>query len=1139
MTWVSGSKTRLISMLCGVLFAVLVPVTAPFAESSSAVRPEIVDGTLDLSNWSLLTDGSVSLDGEWIFGWEQSLPDVFEWTELQSLFAQRFRVPARWEGSPHPVKEGERLGRFGYATYALRVMLPPYDRERQLEFSSLMLAARVGVHHVVGEGQLRSSFQRAGTFTTGTDEPSTNNAYRRLRFPIPASTKATELIITVELSNHATAFLSGGIFSRPRLHDSNDEYQARIRRWGGYLFSLGVCFIIGLYHLTVFILRRKNLPALYFGMFCLAYVGNILAGNLAEFWAELGLFQGGEGWLRIIRLQLVVLPGFAIAGPAFVNSLLPSNWLTKIARYWGVGLGAPLALFALVGPDEWITPSYTAFHIHLVGSMAGTLVHVAIQSWRGDRLARWVLAAFLVVFITGFHDLLMAQGYLSGSMFISTYGFLVFIAMQSVLLAKVFAEAQIKATHLAENLAEEVEAQTLELKHKTAEAMEAKEYAELSSQEALRQKAKAETARLDAEDLRQAAETHAEELKALDKQKTAFFQNMSHELRTPLTLILGPLENAVNANRADEDIVVATKNARRLLRLVNQLLDFQKMEAGKKEFALEPVNINRFTYVLGDYFASACSSKAIDFHVTRNGTRLDPEQVVPIMGETDSLEKIAFNFLSNALKYTPRGGRIELGLETPHEGDAAKLYVQDSGPGISEEGKKALFQVFSQVEGGTTREYEGTGLGLALAKSLVEKMGGHVGVESTLGEGSRFFATFPVLDGDFDAMDDTAQFKARTWMLEDAGETGVETDVEEEGTEDQGTEGRGQLVLVVDDLPDMRNLIGSALKKRGYRVLKAANGAQGYDVICERTPDLVISDWMMPKMTGPDMLAKMRQNPKVSGTPFVLLTAKSDQESKVIGTEIGADVFLGKPFNDQELGSAVRNLLGLKTREKEVEKLNAYITESVMKRYLPPTLISEILEGNLSMDKPAELRNITVLFSDLKGFTSTSASLGPEGISKILNEYLTEMNKVIFEFGGTIDKFIGDAVMVLFGAPQDMSPKDQVERATRCGLAMNEALDRLAMSWTDERAIALKMRIGIHHGPAVVGNFGSEQRSDYTAIGPTVNFAARIESASEAGSVFVSEQVATLLEEDRIEEVGAFDLKGIDGEQTLYRVVDD
>ena len=120
-------------------------------------------------------------------------------------------------------------------------------------------------------------------------------------------------------------------------------------------------------------------------------------------------------------------------------------------------------------------------------------------------------------------------------------------------------------------------------------------------------------------------------------------------------------------------------------------------------------------------------------------------------------------------------------------------------------------------------------------------------VSKAPGEGSRFFATFPVLEGEFDTMDEAAEFKARTWMYDDAGETGVESDVEEEVADSEEVDGQGQLVLVVDDLQDMRNLIGSALKKRGYRVLKAANGAQGYDVICARKPDLVISDWMMPK----------------------------------------------------------------------------------------------------------------------------------------------------------------------------------------------------------------------------------------------------------------------------------------------------
>ena len=754
-----------------------------------------------------------------------------------------------------------------------------------------------------------------------------------------------------------------------------------------------------------------------------------------------------------------------------------------------------------------------------------------------------------------------------------------------------------------------------------------------------------------------------EELQILDEQKTMFFQNVSHELRTPLTLILGPLEESTKRHTNDGDIVVATKNARRLLRLVNQLLDFQKLEAGKKELSLAPLNLNRFTHVLGDYFASACSSKDIAFTVTREGQELIRDEVLFIQSEPDALEKVAFNFLSNALKYTPRGGTVELGLQSQPD-NSVRLFVRDSGPGISQEGQTKLFQVFSQVEESTTREYEGTGLGLALVKSLVEEMGGRVGVESEVGQGSTFFAEFPMIEAvtqkplkplllveddeatlrmyerglkkvesltGFDqaadygsamklleenryklvvsdgnipggdgaellarvretspdtklvlltgednqarfqdalnnaridqillkpvdlqelretlshlvdsysgAAEESGDFQARAWLLADGGETGVETEVEEEGDGALESEGKGQLVLVVDDLDDMRNLIGNALKKRGYRVLKAANGEQGYEVICDRKPDLVISDWMMPKLSGPDMLKQVRANTDVATTPFILLTAKSDEESKLIGTEIGADVFLGKPFNDQELGSAVRNLLGLKSREKEVQKLNDYITESVLKRYLPPALIGDILSGELSMDKPAELRDITVLFSDLKGFTKTSEDLGPEGISAFLNEYLTVMNEVIFEHGGTIDKFIGDAIMVLFGAPQDMSPEEQVKRATYCAKVMQERMCELAHQWRNDGAGHLQMRIGIHHGSAVVGNFGSTQRSDYTAIGPCVNMAARIESASEAGEVFVSEATARLMGEGTTAEVGAFELKGIEGKATLYRVV--
>jgi adenylate cyclase len=617
----------------------------------------------------------------------------------------------------------------------------------------------------------------------------------------------------------------------------------------------------------------------------------------------------------------------------------------------------------------------------------------------------------------------------------------------------------------------------------------------------------------------------------LDKQKTSFFQNMSHELRTPLTLILNPLEEASKRYDTDDDLRVAIKNARRLLRLVNQLLDFQKLDAGRKKLSLRAVNLNQFLHVCGDYFNSACSTKGIDFTIRIDG----PARVVE--ADPDALEKIIFNYLSNALKFTESGGSIELGLENVDAERYVNIYVRDSGNGIKPEDQKKLFEVFGQIEDSTTREYEGTGLGLALAKSLAQEMEASVGVESTWGEGATFYARFLLSRQPVDEIADI-EFSQKAWLLADKGATGLESEIDNNIDDSPGElSAQHAKILVVDDLMDMRELIAKTLKSQGYSVLRAANGEQGLEVLLQHRPDLVISDWMMPKLSGPELVAKIRANPEVAGTPCILLTAKSDEESKLIGTQIGADVFLGKPFNSQELISTVRNLVALKAREKEVVELNHYITESVLKRYLPPSLITEIVAGRLSMDKPAELRPITVLFSDLAGFTKTSEALGPELIAAFLNAYFTKMNEVIFEHEGTIDKFIGDAIMVMFGAPNDVASEKQAHLAVACASAMQREMVTLCRQWDTRGAGELKMRIGIHQGPAVVGNFGSNQRSDYTCIGPTVNLAARIESAAIAGSTFVSDSVRSHFSEGAVTVAGDFSLKGFKEKQTLYRVV--
>ena len=617
------------------------------------------------------------------------------------------------------------------------------------------------------------------------------------------------------------------------------------------------------------------------------------------------------------------------------------------------------------------------------------------------------------------------------------------------------------------------------------------------------------------------------ELTQIDRQKTSFFQNISHELRTPLTLILSPLEEAIADPSERRHLPVALRNARRLLRLVNQLLDFQKLRAEKMVFERKPIELSQFLRICADYFASACDTKNIAFSVT-----YPPGDDLWVHAEVDALEKIVFNFLSNALKFTPGGGIIELSLTV--RADRVRMTVSDTGPGIPSGALHTVFNVFTQVDDSATRAYEGSGLGLALARSLAEELDGRVGVDSELGRGSRFWVdlprqatpTTPVAPSDFAVKD---------WLLED-GEDDIDLPPASSEADTVAAERQDRHILVVDDLHAMRQLVARTLHKEGYRVSTAATGREGLDAALDLRPDIVITDWMMPDLTGPELVHALAAAPEVAGTPVVLLTAKSDEESKLIGTSIGASAFLGKPFNKHELLSTIRNLLSLKQREREVDALNRLLTESVLKRYLPPDLVDQLVDGGVSLDRP-ELRTISVLFCDICDFTRNSEALGPEKIARVLNEFLTAMTGVVFQHGGTIDKFMGDAVMVLFGAPLEMPASEQARRITDCAEAMQRAVSALADRFATMGWSAFQIRIGVHQGEAVVGNFGSDQRADYTAIGPVVNTTARIERACRPGQVWMSDTVRQQILPNRSRELGSFPLKGVAEPMPLFQLV--
>ncbi len=619
-----------------------------------------------------------------------------------------------------------------------------------------------------------------------------------------------------------------------------------------------------------------------------------------------------------------------------------------------------------------------------------------------------------------------------------------------------------------------------------------------------------------------------EDLKRSDENRTRFFQNISHELRTPLTLMLNPLEEEVRRDSQNHNVSMALKHSKRMLRLINQLLGFQKITNSQARMTLQKVDIRMIAELCCDFFRSSCQDRGVAFSLLFS----DNLSVIPVMGQIDAIENIFFNYLSNALKFTPSGGSITVICALKDKG-WVEIRVVDSGPGISEENIKSLFQLFSQVN--ESDGLRGTGIGLAYVKELVISMMGEIGVQSKEGEGSEFWFRLPYCFSEEPFAESSSQEQLSNrdqWILDEAK---AEVDAAEKSHLLIADE-KAHTVLVLDDLKEMRSLIASILFSDGIRVVQAGNAEEAFEKISIQRPDVIITDWMMPGMSGPEFIKKLRADVHNAGIPVVLLTAKSDEESKVKGIFSGANAHIGKPFDRIELISAVRNLIIIKSQEKQIERLNQHLAETVLKRYLPPDLVNKIVKGEISFEDKVKVELVTILFCDIFNFTAISGELGPHRIAAILNEFLSEMTDVIFICRGTIDKFMGDGIMVIFGAPEPLLTQEQAQKAVECAEKMQAKINEMNIGWLERYGQDLTMRIGIHQGAAIVGNFGGSKRSDYTAIGPTVNVASRVENAAEPGAIFFTGVIRDFLPDNCWTKAGAFELKGIESTCILYRL---
>lgn len=425
-------------------------------------------------------------------------------------------------------------------------------------------------------------------------------------------------------------------------------------------------------------------------------------------------------------------------------------------------------------------------------------------------------------------------------------------------------------------------------------------------------------------DAYQAERQRAEALAEIDRAKTIFFSNVSHEFRTPLTLMLGPVEELLKstAGAPRELAAMAHRNGLRLLRLVNTLLDFARIEAGRVEGRFEPTDIAVATAELTSNFRSACEQAGLTLE-----TRVGPVPQ-PVYLDRSMWEKVILNLLSNAFKYTLHGG---IAVEVRAEDDEAVVVVEDSGVGIARDELPRLFDRFHRVEGQPGRTQEGTGIGLALVKELVGLHGGTIAVESEVGRGTRF--TIRLRLGCTHLRREQVVARTATPYATAVTEAFVEESLHWSPPPSPPVDGDPLAaadaetiahILIADDNADMRDHIARLLRQAGYEAEMAGDGEAALAAMRTRKPDLVISDVMMPRLDGFGLLREIRGDAELRATPVLMLSARAGEEATVDGIEAGADDYLTKPFAASEFIARVSaNLSVARTRMAVAEQVRA------------------------------------------------------------------------------------------------------------------------------------------------------------------------------------------------------------------------
>lgn len=560
-------------------------------------------------------------------------------------------------------------------------------------------------------------------------------------------------------------------------------------------------------------------------------------------------------------------------------------------------------------------------------------------------------------------------------------------------------------------------------------------------------------------------------LQHVDKLKDQFLANTSHELRTPLNGIIGLAESLVDGvagvlpAKAVQNLNMIQYSGRRLANLVNDILDFSKLR--NKDILLQksPVDLFAVTNVVLALSQPIIKDKQIEL------LNLIPKDVALVDGDENRIEQILHNLIGNGIKFTEKGSVV---ISSAVQGNDLAITVSDTGIGIAEDQFEAIFRSFEQGDGSTERAYGGTGLGLSVTKQLVELHGGKIYLKSTVGKGSEFTFTLPL-----------SQEKREGWVpvMQEKGQMVSKIEVEESievmAADLSNTEKRAK-ILIVDDEPVNRQVLENHLSLAGYDSVQAGNGREALDLI-QKYPrfDLILLDIMMPRMSGYEVCLKIREQYLPSELPIIMLTAKNRISDLVEGFQVGGNDYVTKPFSKDELLSRIRTHL-------EIKRINVATGKFVPREFLSSIGKPSITEVELG---DQALQEVTVFFSDIRSYTSLAEKMTPEENFKFVNSYVRRMGPVITSNKGFVNQYYGDGIMAIF-------PKE-ADHALRAAVNMQLAVKQYNKERLEKGRPGIKVGMGFHSGPLIMGIIGDEERNEVATISDTVNTAARFEGLTK------------------------------------------